>query len=297
MTEDPIAAGPLTARRSAESKITSMRVRLPIGDFSRMTHLSVKALRHYHDVGLLEPAEIDPSSGYRFYEPAQLQIAQVIRRFRDLDMPLDEIRLMLTAPDVATRNAVIVAHMQRMESQLAITQAAVASLRSLLERPSAQIAVEYRAVGPAHVLAISEHVAAADLDAWWMAAFTELDAALNTAGVTAAGPRGALYAAEIFQLEIGEVVAFVPVPAEIGGTDRAQMAEIPAAELAVAVHRGAFGDLDRTYSALGTYVAEREIGVEGPIRELYLVTPFDTNDESMHITEVCWPVFQTAPAG
>lgn len=297
MTEQPLAAGPLTARRSTESKITSMRVRLPIGDFSRMTHLSVKALRHYHDVGLLEPAEIDPSSGYRFYEPAQLQIAQVIRRFRDLDMPLDEIRVMLTAPDVETRNAVIVAHMQRMESQLAITQAAVASLRSLLERPSAQITVEYRAVSPVQVLAISEQVAAADLDAWWMAAFTELDAALNTAGMTAAGPRGALYASEIFQLEVGEVVAFVPVPAEIGGTDRAQMAEIPAAELAVAVHRGAFGDLDRTYSALGTYVAEREIGVEGPIRELYLVTPFDTSDESMHVTEVCWPVFQTAPAG
>jgi DNA-binding transcriptional MerR regulator len=41
-----------------------MQVRLAIGDFSRMTHLSVKALRHYHDVGLLVPAEVDPASGY-----------------------------------------------------------------------------------------------------------------------------------------------------------------------------------------------------------------------------------------
>jgi DNA-binding transcriptional MerR regulator len=65
---------------------------LAIGDFSRMTHLSVKALRHYHDVGLLEPAEVDPASGYRFYEPSQVPIAQVIRRLRDLGMPLDDIK-------------------------------------------------------------------------------------------------------------------------------------------------------------------------------------------------------------
>ena len=55
-----------------------MRVRLAIGDFSRMTHLSVVTLRHYHEVGLLTPAEIDPQSGYRFYEPGQVRIAQVI---------------------------------------------------------------------------------------------------------------------------------------------------------------------------------------------------------------------------
>ncbi|MGB6454002.1 MAG: hypothetical protein WBH47_05870 [Streptosporangiaceae bacterium] len=44
------------------------------------------------------------------------------------------------------------------------------------------------------------------------------------------------------------------------------------------------------------YVAEREIGIAGPIRELYLVTPFDSSDETQHVTEVCWPVFRTAPA-
>jgi DNA-binding transcriptional MerR regulator len=62
---------------------------LSIGDFSRVTHLSVKTLRHYHEVGLLEPAEIDPSSGYRHYALAQIPIAQVIRRFRDLEMPVE----------------------------------------------------------------------------------------------------------------------------------------------------------------------------------------------------------------
>jgi hypothetical protein len=61
-----------------------MSVLVPIGDFSRMTHLSVKALRFYHDQGLLEPARIDPQTGYRYYDPGQVPLAQVIRRFRDL---------------------------------------------------------------------------------------------------------------------------------------------------------------------------------------------------------------------
>jgi DNA-binding transcriptional MerR regulator len=106
-----------------------MRVRLAIGDFSRMTHLSVVTLRHYHEVGLLTPAEIDPHSGYRFYEPGQVRIAQVIRRFRDLGMPLDQIREVLEASDTPARNQVIAAHLQRMEAQLALTQSVVASLR------------------------------------------------------------------------------------------------------------------------------------------------------------------------
>jgi DNA-binding transcriptional MerR regulator len=271
-----------------------MRVRLAIGDFSRMTHLSVITLRHYHEVGLLTPAEVDQQSGYRFYAPDQVQTAQVIRRFRDLGMPLEQIREMLRAPDVAVRNQVIVAHMQRMEAQLALTQSVVASLRSLLERPALPVAVEYRSVGPVPALAISEQVSAADLDAWWEATFRELDAALAVAAVRPAGARAALYPVAFFELGVGQVVAHVPVTGPVRPAGRPEMLEIPAAELAVAMHQGTLADIDQTYGALGLHVAEREIGVNGPIREHYLVTEFDAASESDLRTEVCWPVFRTA---
>ena len=94
---------------------------LAIGDFSRATHLSVKTLRHYHDVGLLEPADIDPDTGYRRYAPAQIGTAQVIRRFRDLDMPIDDIHAVLHAPDVHTRNQLIADHLARLEASLTRT--------------------------------------------------------------------------------------------------------------------------------------------------------------------------------
>src|SRR5687767_12733701 len=107
-----------------------MKVLLTIGEFSRMTHLSVKALRHYHDVGLLEPADVDGSSGYRLYAATQVPTAQLIRRFRDLEMPLDDVRKVLTAPNKAMRDAAIAAHLARMEDRLEYTRATVASLRA-----------------------------------------------------------------------------------------------------------------------------------------------------------------------
>ena len=117
----------------------------------------------------------------------------------------------------------------------------------------------------------------------------ELDAALAAASVRPAGPRAALYPAEFFELGADEV-AYVPVAAPVPAAGRVSMLQIPAAELAVAVHTGTLADVDQTYGALGLYVAEREIGFGGPIREQYLVTPFDTEDESDLVTEVCWPV-------
>ena len=269
-------------------------MRIAIGQFARMTHLSIKALRHYHDLGLLEPADIDPSSGYRFYTPDQIVAAQVIRRFRDLGMPLEEIKDVLQAPDVTVRNDLIVAHLRRMEAHLAHAQSTVDSLRSLLEHPSAPLAVEHRTVAAVRALAISARVSATDLDDWWDGAFRELDAAVGAAAIAPAGPRAALYATEYFADDDGgEVVAYLPVARDLPAGGRTRMVEIPPAELAIAVHRGTFADLDRTYAALGTYVAEREIGVEGPIREHYLVSAFDTEDEPRHVTEVGWPVFAT----
>lgn len=273
-----------------------MNVRLPIGDFSRMTHLSVKALRHYHDVGLLDPVEIDPTSGYRFYQASQVPVAQVIRRFRDLGMPLEEVKAVLRAPDVASRNAVIVAHLERMESQLEDTQSTVVSLRTLLERPSAPIAIEYRSVPATRAVAIIEEVSAEGIDEWGMAAFSELDAQLRSAGVTPSGPAGALFSSELFEDERGEVVAFVPVEGAAEVSGRVTRFVVPGAELAIALHQGASSRIDQTYGALGTYVVERELGVEGPIREYYLVSAADTEDDSQHRTEVGWPVFQTTPA-
>jgi DNA-binding transcriptional MerR regulator len=295
---------PLITRALPWSEQTGdMTTRLSIGDFSRMTHLSVKSLRRYHDQGLLEPADIDPDTGYRYYEPAQVPIGQAIRRFRDLEMPLEQLKEVLHAPDASARNQLIIVHLERMESALQQTQQTVASLRSLLEQPRAPISVEYRSVGAVTAIAIAEPVRMGDLGAWWVEAFDELHRVLASSPAARAGSDGALYPNEFFEEELGEVVAFIPVADMPAPAGRARLIEVPGAELAVTVHHGAVSDLDQTYGALGTFVAEREIGVQGPIRENYVETESEAGAEPGHFTEVCWPVFRTkgevtpAPAG
>lgn len=150
-------------------------------------------------------------------------------------------------------------------------------------------------------LAARQMLGVADLMEWGIGAFGDLADALAAAGLTAAGPFGALFPGEFFELEQAELTLFLPVIAPgrpVGPLpDRVTLRTIPAIEAAVAIHEGAVSDIDRTYGALGTTVAERAIGVDGPIREYYPVGFADTGDETRHRTEVCWPVFLTgAPA-
>jgi DNA-binding transcriptional MerR regulator len=277
---------------------------LTIGEFSRMTHLSVKALHHYHDVGVLAPATIDPNSGYRIYGADQVAAAQVIRRLRDLGMPLDSIRAVLLAPDLAARNREITAHLARMERQLEQTQAAVSGLRALLSGPAPRPRIEFRTIPAVTALAITEVVSVAGVMAWGDEAMGELAAVLGASGLVRAGSFGALFPGEFFELERSEITPFVPVertspgigPAGrvVAGTrlaGRVRLTEIPGIEAAVALHDGPAEDIDRTYGALGTVVAERAIGVDGPIREYY---PDGFDAVEPHRTEICWPVFLTA---
>jgi DNA-binding transcriptional MerR regulator len=273
-----------------------MPAALTIGDFSRATHLSVKTLRHYHRVGLLAPAEVDTDTGYRWYTTDQIPTAQVIRRFRGLDMPLDQIHAVLEAPDLTTRNELISAHLASLEQNLARTQAAVASLRDLLAGPSAAAPVSHRRVGETMAAAVTAVVAMGDLPPWYLGALGELHATLDARGMRAAGPAGGIFAGELFTDERGEATVFVPTATEVPRLGRVESVVVPAAELAVTVHPGSLADVDRAYGTLAAYVASHELRLDGPIREYYLVGRQDTADETAWRTEICWPIFSTGPA-
>jgi DNA-binding transcriptional MerR regulator len=269
---------------------------LAIGDFSRATHLSVKTLRHYHRLGLLVPAEVDPDSSYRRYSTEQIPTAQVIRRFRDLDMPLDQIGAVLQAPDVDARNALIAEHLARLEEGLVQTQEAVASLRGLLQGPSPTLPMAHRSEPVLQTAAIGETVSLDELGPWFQGALGELTATLAAQGVTTTGPPGGVIANDFFATERGAITIFVPLAEPVSAVGRVEPCTLPAVELATIVHPGSHADVDRSYGALATYVSDRALGVEGPIRERYLVGRLDTPDERAWRTEIGWPIFHTGPA-
>lgn len=89
---------------------------MSIGEFARHSRLSPKALRLYDELGLLEPARVDDDSGYRYYSALQLDRAWLIAALRQLQIPLAEIKLIVSLePDAAA--ARIRAHWNASETQ------------------------------------------------------------------------------------------------------------------------------------------------------------------------------------
>jgi DNA-binding transcriptional MerR regulator len=93
---------------------------LSIGQFARACGLTAKALRHYHAVGLLHPALVEPGNGYRRYHADQLATARLIRRLRALDLPVDEVRrlLDLDAASAGAMTAALLAHRRRLDARV-----------------------------------------------------------------------------------------------------------------------------------------------------------------------------------
>ncbi|MCU1641471.1 MAG: MerR family transcriptional regulator [Nocardia sp.] len=269
---------------------------LSIGDFSRATHMTVKTLRHYHRIGLLEPAGVDPHTGYRQYTADQIPIAQVIRRFRDLDMPLEQIQAVLSAPDLTTRNERISAHLTRLEDELGRTQRAVSSLRNLLSPSASQKEprIELRSLPATPAAAIIDIVDAGSGAAWAQGALGELTATLTAQQLHIDGPPGGIFGDSIFTEHRGQATIFLPCTGTVRPVGRVTELEIPAVELAVIEHTGSPADVDHAYGALAEFVARHALAVDGPLREYYLVGQRDTLDTTQWRTEVGWPVFRAA---
>jgi DNA-binding transcriptional MerR regulator len=269
---------------------------LAIGDFSRATHLNIKTLRHYHRIGLLEPAEVDPATGHRRYTTGQIPTAQVIRRFRSLDMPLEEIHAVIETPDLAARNELVAGHLRRLEATLARTQEAAASLRAILEPPldATPIGIEHRRMLATQAAAVSEVIDVTEATTWYQGALGELHALLAAQKVPPTAPGGAIYANDLFTHERGQATVFVPCDQTVRPTGRVSAVVVPEVELAVIMHIGPHtGEIDRAYGSLATYVADHALAVEGPIREYYLIGPHESRDENEWRTEIGWPIFHT----
>jgi effector-binding domain-containing protein len=211
-------------------------------------------------------------------------------------MPLERIRDVLEAPDPATRNVLIASHLDALQASLAETQAAVASLRNLLDGgPEEQgLPVTHKNVEATPAASISETVEIKGLKLWLRGALGEFRATLTAQDLLAAGPAGGIYDDDLFANERGQGTVFIPCVGELQAVGRVRFTVIPAAELATVTRHGSVEGLDLAYGALSAHVARRELGVDGPIREYYTVADTDTPDSSAWRTEIGLPIFCTS---
>jgi effector-binding domain-containing protein len=269
---------------------------LPIGRFAQMSGLTVRAVRHYGELGLLGPAYVDPESGYRYYDRDQLAAAAAIRRLRFLEFALDDIRQILAADDPEYTRARLYEQRAKMAALAATTEQMLASLQRLIEGEEELVSmpvdiwheVEVKDVPDQRVLVIRERARQEALSDVIPAAIREVHLHMKALGATFAGPPFIVcpYADEegFVDLEIGW-----PVSDELSGGGRIESSVLPGSTMLTYVHRGHYQELDRSYRALMTVIERGELTVTGAPREIYATDPEEAPPEDW-LTEIQFPI-------
>jgi DNA-binding transcriptional MerR regulator/DNA gyrase inhibitor GyrI len=265
---------------------------LSIGRFARLSGLTVKALRHYDELGLLRPASVDEWTGYRFYSRAQGEQAIAIRRLRELDLPLEDVAYVLSGGPGALRERLAV-HRARLEGRVAESRQFLVVLDRLIEGkeplvPQQTIKVTLEEVPALRVAVIAAHVPVDDMFKHVPMTITSLIGWLDRHGVRCSGNPLILHLGivdDALDVEVGW-----PIDAGLEGDEVVSIREVPAARAAVLEHRGPYEELPTLYQPLEDWIREQGLTPQTPIRELYDTNPNDTPDPQEWVTRIAWPV-------
>ena len=264
---------------------------LSIGRFSRLTRLSIKALRLYDEIGLLPPASIDEDSGYRYYAYGQVQRAITIRLLRDLDMPLRDIGEVVGTDDPEEVRDRLQAHRSRVEQRLADTRSALARLEQLIERWEGAVPyqVAVREEAPRDVVCITARTSLATIGQTIGECFGELMGYVREHGLQLAGPPFIAYPDKIHEEAEGTIECCFPVAGAVQAQGRVEPRHFDGGPVAWTHHVGPYDQVGAAYAALDGWVAENGRRPAGPPREIYLNDPQTTAPEDL-LTEVVWPL-------
>ena len=266
-----------------------MRNLLPIGRFSEVCRLSIPALRHYDELGLLPPAAVDPDTGYRYYSMSQAIDADRIRTLRFMEMPLPEIRTIL-ASDPVRAKAVLEAHRQRLVEQADRQRYAITLLDTILrEEPPMTYEIHLRETKSQPAASIRGRAAWAELGSFISGALMEVFKVAGDQGVRFAGPAYAIYhSAETTEAEVDLEVG-MPVAEPVEPAGHVIATAIPGGLVATTVHAGRYEDVGPAYRALGEWVQEHGHETAGPCREVDIGGPDQVQDPGALRTEIGWP--------
>ncbi len=263
-----------------------------IGDFARLGRVSVRMLRHYDAVGLLPPAHVDPSSGYRFYTAAQLQRLNRLIALKDLGLTLDQVRVVLDEKlsveqlhgMLSLRRAELRQQILADESRLRRVEARLRAIEREGAMPTDDIVVKpVPAVRVARLTATAASYEPEDIGPVIQPLYPELIARMERAGVGFAGPGIATYE----PTEGDQVLVHAGVTVAVEPSDRFEfeVVDLPAlAEAATVVHRGPMDDVDATYQAVATWIEAHGYKQNGFAREVYL--QYGEGDPADWITEL-----------
>lgn len=270
---------------------------LKIGDFSRISQVTIKALRYYDHIGLLKPAHVDTFTGHRSYSLSQLPRLNRILALKEMGLSLDEIRELLDA-DLSPEEMRGMLKMKQAE-----LAAALQSTQKSLNRVESRIQfLEQEGIMPQYdivtktlekqlVLSIRQTVTES---AEIAILFEDVGEAVRQHKINATGKWMALYHQEGYKSDELDVEIAVPIDKTpektIKLTDGREMSvrELASHEICATVIENANNESwSGSYTALGRWLEENDYSIVRPTREVYLTSP---DDEQGWLVEIQFPV-------
>ena len=264
-----------------------------IGDFSKLSRVSVKTLRFYDEMGLLKPVEVDRFTGYRLYEYRQLSVLNRILALKELGFSLEEIgrllddglsveqmRGMLKLRETETR--------QRVQEEAERLQRVEALLRQIEQEDGmSKYDVVMKSVEAIKVASVRDMIPSPpEQGGLW----GELEGYLAMQRVHPNGPCFSLYYNDETRGD-WDVEVCEPITGDLTESKRVKVQTLPAATLACTIHHGPFVTIPEAYAAVGKWIETNGCRITGPCREIYLnPTRNGSQNDPDTVTEIQFPV-------
>lgn len=267
---------------------------LKIGDFSKLSRISVRMLRHYDEIGLLKPAEIDRFTDYRYYHESQLPTACRITALKDMGFRLAEICEILPVYDDREKLA---AYLDARKAELEELAAETAHRLRLLDTARKRLRKEENMNYDVNIRTLPERYAATvhmviphyeDEGMAWHYLCKETDHMPLV-------PDDPCYCmVEFLDKEYKEndveIMASKSVRGSYPDTEHVVFRTLPAVTYAGCTYKGSYTQIDDVVAAVSAWIEANGYDYDGPMFDIYHVSPHETQDADEYITEVCFPV-------
>ena len=265
---------------------------LKIGEFSKLSRVSIRMLRHYDDIGLLKPAEIDTFTGYRYYREDQLIVMGRITALKDMGFSLADIVRILGVYDDKDQLDTFLAARQK---ELAVQARETEYRMMLLDTARKRLRKENNMGFDVTIRMIPERYAATvhmiipryedEAAAWGMMAEC-------TQPLVPADPCYAIaeFLDKEYKEEDIEIMVSMAVKGKYQDTEHVKFKTLPAVKVASCVVKGSYQQMGEAYAAVVAWINENGYRNNGSMFNIYHVGPAQTQNPDEYVTEVCFQV-------
>jgi len=245
-----------------------------------MTRLSIKALRLYDQLDILQPRHVDPQTGYRYYEPDQLSSARMIRNMREMDMPLAEIRRVLAVMSISQAQAELVIRQyleQRTQQLEQIQQLARQFIQQLKpEANQMNLEVEVKEIPTQQIISITRRHTVDGLGKQEEQDIGALFALAGEQGAKISGAPFGIYHGPVSEIEDGPVETCIAVEGKLEAQDNIEVKQLEGGKAASVTLHGEqchYPELLGAYDAAADWIQKNGYETIQPPREVWYTGP------------------------